>query len=331
MTFIQIPIDEVKSLAKQCLLKKGATEREAQMVIDDYLDADLRGRASHGFVSFSVALSAFPHEGTYQVVENTGSVVRVEGNGDCGHVVARDAIDLALKNLSEYKVAAVGLRNITRFNCPGGLARYGAQRGAITMVLEYGGKNFMVPYGGTQAALSTNPIGIAIPGTDPMFVLDIATSERAIGYVGLAKLAGEAIPETWGVARSGQSTTDPSQVMAVKPFGGYKGYALSLALEILSGALVQVPIGTQGSLPKRGALILLLDPTLYGHTMQSFSEQVMTFLGEVTAVTSSGSHPVTYPGQLAEKRRAQQLAAGKISLPESVVQQMREMSGAVSV
>jgi ureidoglycolate dehydrogenase (NAD+)/L-2-hydroxycarboxylate dehydrogenase (NAD+) len=142
----------------------------------------------------------------------------------------------------------------------------------------------MVPYGGTKAALSTNPIGIAIPGTDPLFVLDLATSERAIGFVELAKLADTSIPKDWGVDKDGIPTTDPLQLAAMRPFGGYKGYALALAFEILAGALVRVPIGTQGSLTSRGALIFLLDPTTFGHTADSFGLQVRNFLQEVVAI-----------------------------------------------
>ena len=48
-----ISIDEVKSLCLAALQRKGALPHEADIVFDDYLDAELRGRASHGFSSFS--------------------------------------------------------------------------------------------------------------------------------------------------------------------------------------------------------------------------------------------------------------------------------------
>ena len=243
MKTIEIAIDDVKALCLEALEQKGATRQEAEIVFEDYLDAELRGRTSHGFTSFSVALSAFPHEGSYDITEHSPNLIAIEGNGDCGHVVVREAIDLAIGDLTRNRTCIIGIGNITRFNCPGSIARYAAARGAIAVVLEYGGLNFMIPQGGTRAALSTNPLGIAIPGTDPLFVLDIATSERAFGYVILAKMAGEEIPSSWGVDKAGRATTDPDQLAAVSPFGGYKGYGLALALEILSGALVRVPIG----------------------------------------------------------------------------------------
>ena len=263
----------------------------------------------------------------YQAVQFCGSSGACERNGDCGHVVAREAIDLALEQLGESKTCTIGIRNITRFNCPGSIARYAAVRGAIAIVFEYGGANFMIPHGGTREALSTNPLGIAIPGTDPLFVLDFATSQRAFGYVSLAKLAQQEIPATWGVDGTGKPTTDPNQLAAVSPFGGYKGYALALAFEILSGALVQVPIGQQGQLSTRGALLVLFDPTIFGHSIQSFTEQVSGFLQELDEVPASDVNvPVSYPGQRGEERFRQALKRGEISLHPSLIEQLRDFA-----
>ncbi|UUZ80149.1 Ldh family oxidoreductase [Paenibacillus sp. P26] len=329
MTYTSIAISELKKLAVQILVQKGASEQEAEIVAEDYLDADLRGRSSHGFASFSTAVEAFENRGKYQVERFEGSVLSIHGNGDSGHLVARDAIDLSLQRLQSQKVLAVGISDITRFNCPGAIARYGAERGAVTLVWEYGGKNLMVPHGGKQAAVSTSPFGIGIPHTDPLFVVDIALSERAIGFVELAKLKGEPIPETWGVDREGRPTADPHQVAAVNPFGGYKGFALALAFEILSGALVGVPIGSKGSLGRRGALILLIDPTLFGQSTEAFRDQVVAFLQEVTGTPAvDPSVPVTYPGQGSEARVRAQLEQGVLTLPEPVITQIRNWAEA---
>jgi ureidoglycolate dehydrogenase (NAD+)/L-2-hydroxycarboxylate dehydrogenase (NAD+) len=69
--------------------------------------------------SFSTAIAAFPHKETYKVKELSGSSLNIEGNGDCGHIVAREAIDLALQHLPKHKVFTMGICNITRFNTPG--------------------------------------------------------------------------------------------------------------------------------------------------------------------------------------------------------------------
>ncbi len=324
----QVSISDLQTWCETALVNKGASKEEAAVVFADYLDAELRGRHSHGFVSFGIALGAFPQKGKWEVADHSGSVLNVNGNGSSGHLVTRQTIDMALEYLEDRKTYSIGIRNITRFNCPGSIARYAAQKGALALVLEYGGKNFMAPHGGTKAALSTNPLGIAIPGTDPLFVLDIATSERAIGYVQLAKLAGSSIPTTWGIDGQGQPTTDPEKLSAVLPFGGYKGFGLSLAFEILAGALVGVPIGSQGDLANRGAFILLIHPTIFGHTKETFAKQVSDFLSEVCSVPpASGTPQVFYPGQRGEQLYQQAVASNRISMPQEVIQTLRKATG----
>lgn len=313
-----VRLDELKKHCTEKLVCNGASDEVALLVYSDYLEAEARGRASHGFMSFDVALSAFPVKGHAEVVDHRGSLLTIEGNGDTGHWAARFGIDSALSHFDENGASVIGVRNISRFNTPGPIARYGAERGAVTLVFEYGGANFMAPEGGSTAALSTNPIGIAFPGTDPLFVLDIATSERAWGYVALAKLEGTSIPGSWGLDSGGSSTTDPAAVATLRAFGGHKGFGLALAAEILSGALVGVPIGSKGSLPVRGALIILIKPDAFGVTQRAFQSRVRSFLKEVTGVPPAGDTPVRYPGQESSRRYHDVLAKGEIELPTSV-------------
>lgn len=308
MKMTEVPIDSLLRKAEAALIEKGATEEEARIVASDYLDADQRGRTSHGFASFEVALGQFPKAGEFEVVVDDPSKVHILGNGDCGHVVARKAIDLAEPKVQKTGHCVVGLTNITRFACPGTIARYAGEKGMIAIVLEYGGKNFMTPPGGTKPVMSTNPIGIAIPVEGkPMFVLDMATSERAIGYVGLAKAAGEKIPRNWAVDKDGNPALNPDEVSAVLPFGGTKGLGLALAFEILSGALVGVSIGSKGELASRGALIFLLSPKCFGDV--ELETSAANFLSELGA---------SYAGVASAERHAQSTSSGRVTVPPSV-------------
>ena len=56
--------------------------------------------------------------------------------------------------------------------------------------------------GGAERVVGNNPIAIAVPsdGAIPI-VLDMATSEAAMGKIRMAEKAGEAIPPTWAVPR----------------------------------------------------------------------------------------------------------------------------------
>ena len=104
----------------------------------------------------------------------------------------------------------------------------------------------IAPYGGIDGKLSTNPISCAAPrrNADPILV-DMTTSVCAEGKVRVAHNRGEQLPEGRIIDHDGNPSTDPEAFVgdppgAILPFGGpvaYKGYCLSMVVEILGGAL----------------------------------------------------------------------------------------------
>ena len=98
----------------------------------------------------------------------------------------------------------------------------------------------IAPSGGREARLGNNPLGFGFPspGGDPV-ILDMAMSVAARAKIRDAAAAGQPIPEGWATDADGRPTTDP--VAALKgfllPMGGYKGYGLSLCVDLLAGVL----------------------------------------------------------------------------------------------
>jgi ureidoglycolate dehydrogenase (NAD+)/L-2-hydroxycarboxylate dehydrogenase (NAD+) len=72
---------------------------------------------------------------------------------------------------------------------------------------------------------------------------------------------------------------------------------------------------------------VLFDPTIFGHSIQSFTEQVSGFLQELDEVPASDVNvPVSYPGQRGEERFRQALKSGEISLHPSLIEQLRDFA-----
>ena len=94
--------------------------------------------------------------------------------------------------------------------------------------------------GGAERVVGNNPIAIAVPsdGRRPI-VLDMATSEAAMGKIRMAEKAGEAIPGTWAVKADGSATTDPTEAIAgmLLPAAGPKGFGLAFLIDLLCGVL----------------------------------------------------------------------------------------------
>src|SRR5205807_964997 len=78
----------------------------------------------------------------------------------------------------------------------------------------------LVPFRGTDARFVTNPVCIAVPGTErhPPLLLDMATSAVAMGKIRVAKNEGKPAPEGALIDAKGKPTRDPN-VMYSEPHG----------------------------------------------------------------------------------------------------------------
>jgi LDH2 family malate/lactate/ureidoglycolate dehydrogenase len=68
--------------------------------------------------------------------------------------------------------------------------------------------------GGAERVVGNNPIAIAVPTAGEMpIVLDMATSEAAMGKIRMAAKSGTVIPSSWAVKTDGSPTTDPEEAI----------------------------------------------------------------------------------------------------------------------
>ncbi len=99
----------------------------------------------------------------------------------------------------------------------------------------------VVPFGSSIPYFGTNPIGYAFPGNKHRILIDMATSEVALGKVFNARDEGvKEIPSSWGVDKEGNHTSNPNDVVYLSPLGGYKGTALAVMVEGFTGLFTGV-------------------------------------------------------------------------------------------
>jgi LDH2 family malate/lactate/ureidoglycolate dehydrogenase len=157
-------------------------------------------------------------------------------------------------------IAVTTVRNSNHFGIAGYYAMMALPQDMIGISLTNSQPLVAATYGLTPV-LGTNPIAVAIPaGKERPYVLDMATSIVPIGRVAVYQKAGQAIPNGWGINKHGELTQDPAEVIdggALLPLGGpaelrgYKGYGLSLLVDLLSGVLAGAAFGTDVGHPSR--------------------------------------------------------------------------------
>jgi len=242
----QIIVDHRRLLefCKAALMHIGVDEDDAEIVSEALVMANLRGIDSHGVVRLysyveRILRGLINPRAKPQVVRDLGATCVLDGNNGLGHVAAMHAVRIAVEKARKYGVGVVGVKNANHF---GMAAYYGikiAENKMIGIVLS-NAPPAMAPWGGKVARLGTNPICIAFPFEEGFpIVLDMALSVVARGKIRVAALRKERIPEGWALDEEGKPTTDPEAALrgTLLPIGGYKGYGLAVAVDILSGIL----------------------------------------------------------------------------------------------
>ena len=165
---------------------------------------------------------------------------RWNANKKLGQSVAYRAIDRAIELADQYGIGQIAVDNSFHYLWGGGYVMEAAERGyyaytnCTSMLAE------VVPFGGKFPTLGTNPHSWGIPSTEANgfpIVMDWATSTVAMGRVQALKREGKMLPPGAAVDANGQPTIDPNEVAALLPFGGHKGYGMSLLNEIFGGLI----------------------------------------------------------------------------------------------
>ena len=169
----------------------------------------------------------------------------VDGQFGFGQVMGEQATKLGIDKCSRQGVAVVALRNSGHLGRIGDWAEMAAHAGKVSLhfVNTSGGGILVAPFGGSERRLSANPIAAGVPVEGgPPIILDISTCTIAEGKIKVAFNKRANVPDGCILDGEGNPTNDPTSFYAtppgaILPFGGHKGYGLSVIAEVLAGAL----------------------------------------------------------------------------------------------
>lgn len=247
-----VTFEQLRDLTTRAMRALGCPPDEAETVADALARANLAGHDSHGIIRVEqyakmVRAGDIVPGAPTTVVREAPCTALIDGGWNFGPVVARRAIEIAIRKAKEYGTGTVSVRNSNHLGRLGEYTLAAAQQGMVCLgtVNNHGRGNLVAPFGGSDARLATNPISFACPGPERPILVDITTSVVAEGKVRVMKNAGKPVPDGWIIDNRGRPTTDPNDLYtdprgAILPFGGlvaHKGFALGVMVDILSGAL----------------------------------------------------------------------------------------------
>jgi LDH2 family malate/lactate/ureidoglycolate dehydrogenase len=263
--------------------------------------SDLAGHPSHGVLRVAGYLDAIERgatdpRGVPQLVRDQDATAIVDGGLALGQVVARFAAAEAIARARRHGIACVAVRR----SCHAGrLAHFSEQIAAagqigIVVANDAGASQLVAPPGATVARLSTNPLALAAPRAGGrLFSLDMSTSVVSAGKLRVRRELGDPVPEGWELAG------------VLQALGGYKGFGLALAVEILAGVLTQAGHATAEAAAlarddEQGMLLIAIEIArfLTVDELERGYEEVAAYVRSAPLVP--GAPPIALPGERGE-------------------------------
>ncbi|MBI5322437.1 Ldh family oxidoreductase [Bradyrhizobium sp.] len=298
--------EELQRYAAALLAGGGFGRKQAEQTAEILVWANARGVDSHGVLRIPryvemVEAGAIDPRADPTIVARSGAISVLEAARAPGATAMVAAMQEAVEQAAKFGVGWCSARNITHAGAIGYYALQAAAKGFVGIVMTASGP-LMAYQGSRGSAVSTNPLAIAVPssGREPI-VLDMSTSNVALGKVMAAKDAGKSIPPDWGVDEQGQPTTDPKKVATLTPLGGPKGSGLSLMIEILVSVLAGNPVIAPAlsgkSAGRMNGLAIAVQVEAFGSSNR-FAQDVAHLAQALKAVPlAAGTSSILMPGE----------------------------------
>lgn len=324
----------------------GLPAADAERVAECLVHSNLRGLDSHGIARIPIYAERLRRgvvapRPTIAVERTTPVAALVDGGGGMGFLAATRAMDEAIAMARAYGLGLVGVRNSTHFGMAASYVLQAIEAGMASLVFT-NASPALPPWGGRAKFLGASPFAAGAPAGDAgiPFVLDMAMTVTARGKLRLAAQRGEPIPEGIALDGEGKPTTDGLKAFEgiVLPFGGAKGAAVAMLMEVMAGAMT----GSRFAGEVRSLYDDFSGPQDVGHMMLAFRPDLFMPLAEyrrrmdeLVARTkaqprAAGFEEILMAGEPETRAEAKRARTG-IPVTGDVVDRLREEADAVGL
>lgn len=313
-----VAADDLQRLCTATLVHVGVPPDDAALVAETLVRSEAEGAVSHGIARLPtlvrrIRAGVVAPALRFEVTKESGTVATVDAHDGIGQVVAARAMQLATTKAKAAGLGAVAVRNSSHLGRAGHPAAIAAEAGLIGVAASNASPR-LVAAPGARAVLGNNPWAVAVPG-EQIIVVDMANSVVAAGKIRAAQAAGERIPIGWAVDEQGDATSDAQAALsgALLAFGGHKGWALALVVDVLTGVLSGGAYGDDVSAvddperPQRSSHLFLaldvaafIDVTDFRARMDDLTDRLL----------QAGGQEGRLPGQASAATRARRTAEG---------------------
>jgi L-2-hydroxycarboxylate dehydrogenase (NAD+) len=289
-----VKAESLKEFCIEALEKLNVPRKEAEITADVLVSADLRGIESHGVSRLPRYAKRLMNgwirpKAKLTVKKETPTSLVIDGENSLGQVVAYKTMQRCIEKAKKSHFGFAAVTNSNHIGIAGYYAMMALKEDMIGICMTNAWP-LVVPTFGIEPILGTNPMAFAVPTKhERPFVLDMATSVVPIGKMEVYQRHGKPVPIGWAIDEDGNPALDAKTVMrcvnetkhgGLLPLGGleetagYKGYGLSLLIDILSGILPNAAYGPHVGTPEDPK------PSNIGHFLGVIDVNAFTDLNE---------------------------------------------------
>jgi len=332
-------------LTRRIFQAVGSNDAEAEVVAQRLVNANLSGHDSHGVIRIPTYINWIREDKTLlnqtiDIETDNGSMVVVDGKFGLGQSIGQQAMQLGIERAGEHGVAVIALKDSAHLGRIGDWPEMCAEAGMVSVhfVNTSGMGNLVAPYGAIERRLSANPFAAGVPTQSEFpLILDMSACTIAEGKIRVALHAGKQVPEGCIIDSEGKPTTDPKTFYgppagSILPIAGHKGYALSMIIEMMAGALT----GGSCTNPERanrlsnGMLSIIMDRSKL-QTEDYFYNEVERYCNYVrSAKLMDENNRILMPGEIEHNTRATRRVEG-IELSQTTIEMIQDTCNTLGI
>ncbi len=227
------------------LINAGFGAKDADIISDTLMFAELRNVTSHGIVRLPTYIERVEKGLINQNANmkftnnNAAAVTMLDADNGMGQVAGYKAMKQVMNIAKLYGIGMVAVKNSNHFGVASYYSLMALEENMIGIVMT-NASPAIAPFGTKTPLLGTNPLTVAVPAkNNKPIVLDMSMSTVARGKIRMYALQNKDMPLDWGLDVNGNPTSDPNEALkgSLVPIGGVKGSGLSLIVDLLTGVL----------------------------------------------------------------------------------------------
>ncbi|MFJ1260574.1 Ldh family oxidoreductase [Cupriavidus sp. CuC1] len=302
---IRLSVNDASDLGSKVLVKLGYTPQEAEIITDHLVSNAISGYAFAGLPRI-LAIADSPElkkpRTPVTVIHETPVSALLDGGNHVGYLSVNRATEVTIEKVRRSGIAVVAVAN-SWFSGRNAYYLEKIARAGFVGIHTVSSPPVVVPVGAKRPALGTNPIAFALPGEVDPFIFDMGTASTMWGEVLLKAFLDEEFPDALGVDRDGRPTRRAKEMVegGIGPFGGHKGYGMSIAIQALG--LLAGAKRRNGQVCDFGFLFIAFDPGLLMPPDQFKAElsELLTFIK--TRPRQDGVDEIRIPSERAFRER----------------------------